>query len=257
MRLYYFSSIIMSFSLVTINTWKCDGDYFKRIPLISAGLNTVAPHVVACQEVFHSENDISTKKYFDEELGLHSYFFPSRKKERKIDGKNVLSFSGLCFFTNLEVITYKEFFLPTHELDGERTAQLIIVNHNDIKIAIVNTHLTHLKQETDLRLQQLIAILNTIHPNDFDALFLCGDFNDVVSSKTIQLLCQKPYCFENTFINNEATHINGRCIDYIFYQSKYAIDVLEHKIILNQSKENILPSDHFGLYASYKINKNA
>lgn len=246
----------MGFSLATINTWKCDGDYFKRMPLIAAELKKIQPSVIACQEVFHSIDDtsISTKKYLEEVLGMCSYFFPSRKKERKIDNKNVLSYSSLCFFTNLEITDYKEFFLPTHELDGERTAQLIIVKYNQSNIAVVNTHLTHLKDETNLRVQQLKHILNTI---DCDALFLCGDFNDIPNSKTIQYLIESPHSFENTFKRNYPTHVSGKCIDYIFYKPKHLINVLDHTIILNQPKDTILPSDHFGLYASYKINKNA
>lgn len=247
----------MSFSLVSINTWKCDGTYFERIPLLVEEINKVTPTLVLCQEVFHcADNSISTKKYFEEKLGMSSYFFASRRKERLLDNVKQPSYSGLCLFTNLEVQFYKEFFLPTRHLDGERTAQLVVIYHEGNKIAIVNTHLTHLKKETNLRIEQLKHIVSTIDGNDYDAFFLCGDFNDTLSSKTIQFLVDTPYYFNNTFTTNNATHISGQCIDYIFYKSKHTIDILDQNIILNQPKDNVLLSDHFGLYSSYKINKN-
>ena len=247
----------MSFSLMSINTWKCDGAYFERIPLLVKEINKIAPTVILCQEVFHCvDTTISTKKYFEEELNSTAYFFASRRKKRWLNQVEQVSYSGLCLFTNLEVHFYQEFFLPTNTLDGERTAQLIVVNYKGNKIAIVNTHLTHLKEETALRIKQLEHILNHVNSNDYDAFFLGGDFNDTLSSEAIQFLMNSPHWFSNTFTGNTPTHISNRCIDYMFFKSKHTLDILDQKIIQNPLQNKIVLSDHFALYASFKINKD-
>ena len=178
------------------------------------------------------------------------------KKNRLLNNVRLQSYSGLCVFTSLEVISYQEFYLPTSKLDGERTAQLIVVNYQGYKVALVNTHLTHLKEETPLRIKQLNYILDNVNTNDYDAFFLCGDFNDIPSSKTIQFLMNAPNLLNNTFATNIPTHISNRCIDYICFKSKYNIDIIEQRIMPYESKNKILISDHFPLYASFKINKN-
>lgn len=247
----------MRFSLVSINTWKCDGNYSERIPLLAKDLNKLSPNIVLGQEVFHCvDNTISTKNYFEEILNTTSYFFASRKKNRFLNKVRLQSYSGLCLFTSLEVIFYQELYLPTNKLDGERTAQLAVINYKNYKVAIVNTHLTHLKGETSLRIKQLKYILDNININDYDAFFLCGDFNDIPTSQTIEFLMNVPNQFNNTFATNIPTHISNRCLDYICFKSKHTIDIIEQNVIQHRSKNEILISDHFPLYASYKINKN-
>ena len=59
----------MKFSLITINTWKCDGNYSKRVRVLAHELATFKPTVIACQEVFDSiDGPISTKEYLEEKL---------------------------------------------------------------------------------------------------------------------------------------------------------------------------------------------
>ncbi|MCY7358638.1 MAG: hypothetical protein LH609_14505 [Rudanella sp.] len=42
------------FSLLTINTWKCDGQYRQRLALLKTQLGALRPDVVFCQEVFRA-----------------------------------------------------------------------------------------------------------------------------------------------------------------------------------------------------------
>ena len=73
----------MEFSLVSINTWKCDGNYSERIPLLTKELDKLSPNIVLFQEVFHCiDNTVSTKRYFEERLNKTTYFFASREKKQ-------------------------------------------------------------------------------------------------------------------------------------------------------------------------------
>ena len=243
----------MEVTFATINTWKCDGDYIRRLKLLSERLNCYPIDLICCQEVFSShDQSISTEKYLNNKLSLSSFYFPTRKKKRLVNGDQTLSYSGLCTFTNLPVLKEKKIILPTHIKDGERTAQIFHISKKNIKIAVVNTHLTHLKNESELKNYQIIEILQHVDIDDFDMVVICGDFNDTPESKTIKTLTKK-YLFKSVLKNYPATHRN-RCIDYIFYRSKLGVEILEAKLILNKvSEEGIFPSDHFGILATFKF----
>lgn len=242
----------MRITLATINTWKCEGEYFKRLELFGKQLSAYPLDVLCCQEVFSLCDDtISTEKYLKKELALPSFYFPSRKKERFINNKKLLSFSGLCTYTNSLVLEEKQFYLSTHIHDGDRTAQVLIVIKEGRKIAIINTHLTHLKHESELRVRQMTEILRHINFDGYDIVFICGDLNDIPESRVIEKLT-KEYLFKSVLENYPPT-MGDKCIDYIFYKSKTNIDVLEAKLILNNSEKGIFPSDHFGVLATFKF----
>lgn len=240
-------------TFATINTWKCDGEYNKRLELLNNQLSGYSLDLICSQEVFSAEGSaISTENYLKTNLNLQSFYFPSRKKERLVNGTKILSFSSLCVFTNLAVEQEKNIRLPTHHEDGERSAQLLIIIKEGKKIAVVNTHLTHLRNQSELRCRQLNEILRHINFDEYDAVFFCGDFNDTPNSKTIKFLVEN-HSFINAIESYPPT-MGNRCIDYIFYKSKEEIDVLNAKLILNTpSEEGIFPSDHFGILATFKF----
>lgn len=243
----------MRITFATINTWKCDGDYDKRLELLHNQLNKHPIDVLCCQEVFSLEDyTVSTKSYLEKNLSLQSFSFPTRKKQRLFKNHNVSSFSGLCVFTNMTVIKEKQLYLSTHINDGERTAQLISIVKDKKKIAVINTHLTHLKNESELRSVQINEILQHVDFKYYDVVFICGDLNDTPSSKVIKTITEK-HLFKPALKKYPPTR-NYRCIDYIFYKSNVEIDVRETKIILNEpSEEDIFPSDHFGVLATFQL----
>lgn len=241
----------MKITFATINTWKCDGNYNKRLELLGSRLDGYSVDLICCQEVFSSE-EISTEKYLKDKLGLQSFYFPSRKKERSVKDNNVMSFSGLCIFTNLLVTKEEQIYLPTHVNDGERTAQLLTITKEDKKIMVVNTHLTHLKNKSDLRAIQINEIIKHINFDGYDVVFICGDLNATPDSEVIETLTKK-HSFSAVLKNYPPTR-GEKCIDYIFYRAKTAISVKEATLILNQpSKDGIFPSDHFGILATLKF----
>ncbi|GAB1857666.1 hypothetical protein MHTCC0001_25030 [Flavobacteriaceae bacterium MHTCC 0001] len=220
---------------------------------MNSQLGSSALDLICCQEVFSAvDYTIGTEKYLKKELALPSFYFPSRKKERLVNGSKILSFSGLCIFTNLPVLKEEKIYLSTHIEDGERTAQLLTIKKEGKTIAIVNTHLTHLRNESELRCQQMHEILRYINFDAYDIVLICGDLNDTPNSKTITTLTEN-YSFKPALKSYPPT-MGNRCIDYMFYRSKVALDILEAKLILNKaSEEGIFPSDHFGILATFKL----
>src|ERR1700733_2667640 len=82
--------------IVTINTWKCDGNYDKRLTLLAEQLKALSPSVIACQECFLSEQgNADTLRFLAAELNMHSSFLPARFRKRLFKDNWVESFSGL------------------------------------------------------------------------------------------------------------------------------------------------------------------
>jgi endonuclease/exonuclease/phosphatase family metal-dependent hydrolase len=68
--------------VVTLNTWKNEGDYLRRLPLMRDGLAAMAPDVVCLQECFVAEG-FDTAARLAAELGLDLHPAPARAKPRR------------------------------------------------------------------------------------------------------------------------------------------------------------------------------
>jgi len=245
----------MTLSLVCINTWKCDGEYHARIKAMARQLLALQPDVVACQEVFHTADEtISTYRFLAASLSMEAIFLPARKKERVLQGKTYLSYSGLCLLTRLPLLEQELIELPSDPADGERLAQLVKLKWEENSLLLINTHLTHLKQGEALRKAQLQTILKQISGEaNHLACILCGDFNALPDSREIRLLGQGAFPMTDAFAGQtRATHQSGRCIDYVFYRPSDTLVAREQQIVLDQAEEGIYPSDHFGLFVKFK-----
>ncbi len=283
-----------NFTILTINTWKCDGAYPQRIHWMASEIDRLKPDIIVCQEVFwtasgkydtlkllQSENNKNhgSNGYSVEKSRLkYASFSPARIKDRNIDGQFLESASGLGILSFYPIINSFAINLPEHPADGERIAQFSIVEVNTARLLVINTHLTHLKVEYGLRLNQLEAILSQeILKESFDAILLCGDFNCAEDSISIQYLYQHPdFKVSNAFRRAEMRskrHITlpkkpisemitpevgeGRCIDFIFLlekssQSTLKVD-LAQVVLDNPNNAGEFPSDHFGVMASIKV----
>lgn len=239
--------------LVSINTWKCDGNYHRRLSLITEELLGLSADVIAAQEVFHAlSSEASTKNHLTDYLGLANHYLPLRRKKRNLNGQAVDSYSGLCFFTNLTVVRHDHFMLPSHSADGERAAQLLVIEQNRKKIALVNTHLTHLSDQPKLRLQQARTILERVTQDaDWDAVIIAGDFNVLPDSLVVAEVNQS---FVDAFSEHPSpTHRSGKRIDYVFYTPDAGLKVVERKRVLDQPEHGMYPSDHYGLSVKFDI----
>ncbi|MEM6843702.1 MAG: endonuclease/exonuclease/phosphatase family protein [Bacteroidota bacterium] len=238
---------------VSINTWKCDGNYHRRLSLMTEELLGLSVDIIAAQEVFHAPStETSTKNHLTDYLGLANYYLPLRRKKRALDNQTVDSYSGLCFFTNLPVVCHDHFMLPSHPADGERAAQLLVIKQNEKKIALVNTHLTHLSDQSNLRLQQVRTILGQVtQDTDWDAVIIAGDFNALPDSPVVT---EVNHLMVDAFSRHiQPTHRSGKRIDYIFYTPDAGLKVVEQKRVLDQAEYGIYPSDHYGLLVKFDI----
>ncbi len=158
----------MELTLLTINTWKCDGDYYRRRAVLLTALAAAGAQVILCQECFRSaDGRTDTLAYLSAGLGMAAYFLPGRRKERLLGGEKVDSFSGLGMLTSLPVRSEAAVDLPAVAADGDRKAQLLTLEPlPGCRLFIANIHLTHL-QDDRLRQEQLSCLLQAMR--DIDA----------------------------------------------------------------------------------------
>ena len=245
----------MQLSLFTLNTWKCDGEYPYRLDLISNELLAQEFDFLLGQEVFDSEA-VSTEKILTDTLGLPSHYAKARYKDREMGGDLIRSYSGLCTWTHHSISSWHKIVLPSTDLDGERISQVFTFEENGMLIALINTHLTHLKNETSLRTKQIESTLNEV--NRFctpDGILFCGDFNAGKNSVEITTLTST-YGFTDTYPDCLSSHINGRCTDHVFYYPSNLFSVKNAAVVLNTPVDGTIPSDHFGIYVELNLHGN-
>ncbi|WCT14605.1 endonuclease/exonuclease/phosphatase family protein [Mucilaginibacter jinjuensis] len=251
----------MQIQIVTINTWKCDGDYYQRRQVLANQLKTLTPHIIACQECFLSEDEkIDTLRFLAEELDMYYHFTPARFKNRLLGNDEVSSHSGLGVLSAFPIKVFAEFDLPISDADGERKVQQILIEITEQKrLLLTNVHLTHLQNAVELRKNQLTLIAQKTVDKNVEYNIICGDFNTTPDSEEIAQFKNQTKaidCYETG--DGKAPRISlienntERNVDYIFALPAGRLreypTVTKSAIVLNTADESgVYPSDHFGI----------
>jgi endonuclease/exonuclease/phosphatase family metal-dependent hydrolase len=251
--------------IITINTWKCDGNYDKRLTLLAEQLKALSPSVVACQECFLSaEGNADTLQFLSAELNMYSGLLPGRFRKRLFKGNWVESFSGLGILSVYPIKELENYTLPDVPGDDQRKLQLIEVTvAGGNKMLIANTHLTHVRN-AELRKEQAVFAADKVSAFDtYKYRIICGDMNAMSGSAELNALAAKSKaidCYatgggpEPRYSLSEAYDRGIMiCVDHIFALPCPAAntypDFVNSSVVLN-SKNNesgIYPSDHFGI----------
>jgi endonuclease/exonuclease/phosphatase family metal-dependent hydrolase len=238
----------MEIDLLTINTWKCDGDYFNRRKVLAAGLRKMSftDRVIFCQECFQTiDGEVDTLRYLSDELNIPGYFAKTRRKHRSLAGTCTDSYSGLGILTNLPVSSRTTIELPSSPADGGRVAQLLTLELAPGRsMLVVNVHLTHLRNGQELRIRQLVSILREISPSSAHIQIIGGDFNAEENSREIQLLKEE----------GPVLHTASHWVDHLLIIRPAAEpypQFTSSETVLDQpdAENGLYPSDHFGVHA--------
>ncbi|MGJ3242402.1 MAG: endonuclease/exonuclease/phosphatase family protein [Opitutales bacterium] len=179
----------MRLRILTLNTWKQDGDYPRRLVAMRRGLSALTPDLVLLQEAFRTEEPHpepgDTATVLAAACGLESHPAPGRFKQRLWAGGPVRSSSGLavlsrpgCWAPGADVE------LPSSPAGGDRRLQLGRWTGEPAGegpgLMVGNLHLSHRADETPLRARQLAVALETLARGMAEAGapgLLGGDFN--------------------------------------------------------------------------------
>ncbi len=252
--------------VVTLNTWKNEGDYFGRMRAIAAGLRDLQPDVVLLQEVFRIEGGFAdTAADLARELGLALVYAPARRKLREWRGGARISESGLAILTRANVLKHEQFVLPSDERGGERVALIADLRaEHGRRIVACCTHLSHLRDDSAQRRRQLDTILR--HPLwrlPADVRILGGDFNARPGSPELAWLEEHPTLQVRDVFHEAAdaapTHpmppaagrMPGR-IDFLFAvgpRGEPLPDTRRAAVALDHAINGVWPSDHAAVVA--------
>ena len=265
-----FSSLIAlkveHIKIITINTWKCDGNYAERMRILAEQLKNLSPGIIACQECFYSEEaNADTLKFLSEQLKMDYRFLPGRLKKRQFDGRWVESFSGLGVLSAYPIINVKQFLLPDAPGDDDRKVQQAEISlPGGDKMLLTNTHLTHLSPTGGVRATQAEALAGFVKAdNAYPYHIICGDFNATPGSVEIETFMELSGaidCYsagkgaEPRYSLIEAYEANKRiCVDHIFALPMHGTgtnpEFINSGIVLNipDGSTGLYPSDHFGI----------
>ena len=176
--------------IVTLNTWKNEGDYARRLPLMRDGLAAMAPDVVCLQECFVAEG-LDTAAWLAVELGFGLHAAPARVKPRRHDGRELFSTSGLAILVRGEAASARR-ALTSHPADGERIAQRLDLMVGGRPLRILNLHLTHLRGAAALRATQLGEALDWGCADLAGGLVVAGDLNATAADPALAPLGLQP-----------------------------------------------------------------
>lgn len=172
--------------IVTLNTWKNEGDYRRRLRLMRDGLAELSPDVVCLQEVF-SARGADTARELGAALGFVVHVAPARFKPRVHEGRVAHSSSGLAILTRWPGASCS-MMLPSDPADGERIAQRLDLRIGDRGLRVLNLHLTHLRGADKLRTTQLNRALAWAEEGLTGGLVIAGDLNATAADAALARL---------------------------------------------------------------------
>jgi endonuclease/exonuclease/phosphatase family metal-dependent hydrolase len=194
--------------VVSLNTWKCDGDYLQRLPIMASGLRALEPDIVVLQEVFRSiDGRWDTAAYLAESLHMRASCSWARRKPRWLQEAWHDSESGMAMLCKRPVREQWALRLPSSEHDGERTAQLFAFDDAAETFWLANLHLTHLPDAHALRLEQWRAVWSHAALAKLSgSLWMVGDFNTALAPARDWLEPPAPWRAEDTFAKLQQGH---------------------------------------------------
>ncbi|MDA0241710.1 MAG: endonuclease/exonuclease/phosphatase family protein [Proteobacteria bacterium] len=227
--------------IATLNSWKCDGDYDRRLTTMGDLLETLRPDIVLLQEVFAvPDKGINTALSLGGRLGMDVAYHAAREKPRSFAGSMVLSQSGMAILSNSPIIHASAIPLPTVAEDGERIAQLSVIG-GDLCLSVLNVHLCHLRERRDLRQLQYAEGLGVLLESDPDRVIIAGDFNDNADSAW---LTEAVYPDATPVRNSRAGHLDLEKTPTLIDPAQNATACLDHIHLLGDTAAVATLSHH-------------
>lgn len=259
--------------IITLNTWKGDGLYQKRLELMAQGLQQLQPDIICLQESLRTlDRQMDTADYLGRKLGFEVLFGPGRLKTRTIEGEEHDCYSGLAILSRDNAVKYQLVQLPACPADTDRTALSALFDWNGLPLLITNTHLTHIPGKDALREKQLEAALTSAcelyskiskgaAAINQPVFLCCGDMNFEIDDTVLRRL----QVLDGTRVHDCYIEGGGKLpgFTFEFYEKSpcrldyvlnlqgdlyKTVNYSNAEIIFTESdSDGVMPSDHFGV----------
>ncbi|MFM7331907.1 MAG: endonuclease/exonuclease/phosphatase family protein [Brachymonas sp.] len=252
--------------LVSLNTWKAEGQYLRRIEAMAQGLKALSPDVIALQEDLRTADELThTARSLALALDMQVFWLPARPKLRTVGMQRKLTTSGMAILSRYPVQEQHVLALPQDERDGERVAQCVRLADPAGDWWLVNLHLTHLDDRADLRKQQLETILSAMADlAPTQPVVLCGDFNAGPDDEEISHFLSIGRLRDVFSDAAKVTHVDAagvdRNLDHILLRPNrgLAVAIGYAAVVLDKpNSEGVMFSDHYGVYADLRFSEAA
>lgn len=244
--------------LVSLNTWKAEGDYPRRIHAMAQGLAALSADVIALQEDLRTaDGRTHTALALARALGMQLFWVPARPKRRSVGLRHTPTTSGLAVLSRLPVQEHRVIALPVDARDGERVAQAVRLPALHRGGWLVNLHLTHLADRADLRRQQFKEALGwAIALAPGEPVLVCGDFNAPADAFSLNPDEAHGHALIDAFAGQpKVTHVTteGEALDLDQVMAHQPIAgpswrVRGARVVLDKpGPHGVMPSDHAGV----------
>ncbi|MBV8535152.1 MAG: endonuclease/exonuclease/phosphatase family protein [Alphaproteobacteria bacterium] len=237
--------------LVTLNTWKGEGTYTKRLGAMATGLAALSPDIVTLQEVLAAPAvGYDTAGHLAAALHMTVARLPLRHKPRLVEGRTVDSTSGLAVLSRWPIRAQRSVPLTSDPRDGERAALTAEIAMPERSITIACLHLTHLADGKELRRTQWREVAaamsgpgSAIVAGDFNASVAAFDLHGFTDSRQA---CGKP---ETPTAIYESEPV---CIDHVLSKELRATGW--HTALGDVPLGcDVLPSDHVAVMVDFAL----
>ena len=246
--------------LVSLNTWKSEGDFPKRVHAMAEGLAALSADVIALQEDLRTSDGLThTALALARALSMQLTWAPARTKPRSVGLRRTVTSSGLAILCRQPALEQRVIALPEDVRDGERIAQCVRLPGGAGGWWLVNLHLTHLPDRTDLRRMQLETVLQAMDRMARDQrVVLCGDFNARPADAEIARFLSPDGPLVDVFADRpKVTHVTESGValdlDHIFLRTVHGaqpFQVAAARVALDRPGAcGVMPSDHFAVCA--------
>ncbi len=233
--------------LLTLNSWKDQGDWAARMDAIAEGLCALAPDIVCLQEVYvgggrDSGQTLATR------TGLFCTNVPARKKARG----GIVSSSGVAILSRQQPEASMAIDLPTTPADGGRKALVCTLATDNGLLRVASLHLSHLRsaEAGALRAAQLAALIE--HADWDGPLVLAGDFNAPWHAPELAALHAPGWTSTAPALAGQTSLIDrpAALIDHFVLRAGGPWTLGNASLVLNRpSTRGVMPSDHAGVMA--------
>lgn len=263
--------------IVSLNTWKNEGDYQGRLELTARQLRVLGPDIILLQECFRCEDtEDDTAAYLAEQLGYDCRYAPARSKLRAHLGKEPISESGLATLSRYPFGDCWIVQLPSSEAGGERVSLVceVEVAHRWLGVACI--HLSHIRSEASLRRQQIECVLKSMgQMRQRSPCLIGGDFNCPPDCAEIE---QATAAHLDRYVNalpalgdgrptspgrlrESSSGAPGRQVDQLWVLDEgdeaagYSVSVIDGGLCLDRSdgELGLRPSDHAGVWVDIEL----
>ncbi|MEM6650690.1 MAG: endonuclease/exonuclease/phosphatase family protein [Pseudomonadota bacterium] len=179
------------FTVISLNTWKGEGDYESRLGWMADGLLALRPDVVFLQEAFECiDCNADTATIMANALDLHPTSFKARQKDRRVKGQYLPSWSNLAILTPGAPTETGSFKLADHTQDQDRWGIYVDIEVNGCPMRLLNTHFTHFHDEEgqQVRVQQAEQVAREVLACQKELVIFGGDLNASQETKPFQVL---------------------------------------------------------------------